>query len=176
MSNLSRIHLSQSEAMAKRLKVNKGFLQPKLQDSYEISEIIGAGNFGEVHLAQHVTSKEVVAVKTAPHAEKEAAILMTLSHPNVLKCVACFKKIGRLGPYMVVELLHSAADLEVRQTIAGIALGVAFLHSRDVVHRDLKPDNIMMSKSRCPKLVDFGQAARLRQSLWPGWRLCLQCS
>ncbi len=144
---------------------------------YEILAPIGAGGMGEVYRARDTRLARDVAIKIVPESfaqrddlrarfEREAKTLSSLSHPHI--CTVF--DIGRqeTTDYIVLELLEGETLTE-RLTKGALPLAEALrigiqiasaldaAHRRGVVHRDLKPGNIMLTKAGA-KLLDFGLA------------------
>lgn len=132
---------------------------------YEILAPIGAGGMGEVYRARDTRLKREVAIKVAVEQfssrfQSEAEAISSLNHPNI--CT-----LYDVGPdYLVMELLDgetlSARLLrgllsrdEVLRYGQQIADAIAAAHERGVVHRDLKPGNIMITRNGI-KVLDFG--------------------
>lgn len=144
---------------------------------YEVLAPVGAGGMGEVYRARDTRLGRDVAVKVLPshltesaqaraRFEREARVVSGLNHPHI--CV--LHDLGREGEidYLVMELVEgeSLADrlsrgplpiAEVLRLGAEIADALDRAHRAGVVHRDLKPGNVMLSKSGA-KLMDFGLA------------------
>src|SRR5207247_4477081 len=140
---------------------------------YEIVAPIGAGGMGEVYRARDTRLDRAVAVKILPaefaqnaqfklRFAREAKTISQLSHPNI----CTLYDVGE--NYIVMELLdgESLADrlakgpLPLREVLkygVQIAEALGKAHREGVVHRDLKPGNIMITKSGA-KLLDFGLA------------------
>jgi serine/threonine-protein kinase len=155
-----------------------------LADRYLVQQRLGEGGMGEVYLAEHVRIKRKVAVKlmrawmandpiAVSRFHREAENASQISHPNVAQ-VYDFGETADGTIYLAMEYvpgeplsdildregrLHTvrAAEL-VRQTAAALVAA----HGMGILHRDLKPDNIMVARTRAGtdvvKLVDFGIA------------------
>ena len=144
---------------------------------YEIVSPLGAGGMGEVYRARDTRLGRDVAVKVLPAAlstnpetrarfEREARSVSSLNHPHI----CTLHDVGREGEtdYLVMELIEgeTLADRlargplplpEVLKLGAQIADALDRAHRAGVVHRDLKPGNVMLTKSGA-KLMDFGLA------------------
>lgn len=129
---------------------------------YEILSSIGSGGMGEVWKARDTRLNRTVAIKhlkseQRARFEQEARAVAALNHPNICQ-------IHDIGPdYLVLEFvegvplrgpLKTSEAMRIALQIAG-ALEVA--HARGILHRDLKPDNILITRSGA-KLLDFGLA------------------
>src|ERR1700674_1653272 len=152
---------------------------------YEILSAIGAGGMGEVYRARDTRLDRIVAIKVLPthladeperreRFEREARVVASLNHPHI--CV--LHDIGHQDgiDFLVMEylegetlsqrLLKGALPLEqVLRYAIEIADALDKAHRKGVTHRDLKPGNIMLTKSGT-KLLDFG-LAKLRQDAAP---------
>jgi len=149
-------------------------------DQIELRGTIGNGAFGEVFLATWcgtpVACKQLNKNRLTQHYlrafKAECELQLSLRHPNIVQLIGGSWDAQQATVHMIMELCERgtltdllADDLEplpwrsTRLPIAvGIARGMAYLHSQapPVVHRDLKPDNILLDKSLVPKIADFG--------------------
>jgi eukaryotic-like serine/threonine-protein kinase len=134
---------------------------------YEILAPLGAGGMGEVYRATDTRLHREVAIKMTHEQfsnrfEREARAIASLNHPNICQLY----DVGL--DYLVMELLEgetlgarlNRGKLPINETLrcgAQIADALAAAHAKGVIHRDLKPGNVMITKS-CVKVVDFGLA------------------
>ena len=150
-----------------------------LDSRYRITEPIGQGGSSQVYLAYDQSLKRDVAIKVLdPHAAadsnlrklfvREAQALAKVSHPNV---VAVYD-VGEVDglPYIVMEHLPGRSlKQKIEQTgplavgeaarfATEIAQGLAFAHSRGIIHADMKPSNVLLDEHGHAKIADFGIA------------------
>ncbi len=140
---------------------------------YRLEQLIGAGGMSEVWRATDFELERVVAVKLlAAEAdpmrfESEALAVAALTHPNICALYDYGGSDGR--PYMVLEHLPGGSledrlargrlpDDETLRIATEVAAGLAHAHSRGVVHRDLKPLNVLFDAEGRAKIADFGIA------------------
>lgn len=147
-------------------------------DQYEKIEKIGEGTYGTVYKAKHKTSKEIVALKRVrlddedegvpSSALREICLLKELKHRNVVRLYDVLHSEHRLT--MVFE--YCDQDLKkyfdsckgnvdaktVQSFMHQLLLGLDFCHANNVLHRDLKPQNLLINKNGELKLADFGLA------------------
>src|SRR6202795_3766284 len=158
---------------------------------YEILSAIGAGGMGEVYRARDTRLDRIVAIKVLPthladrselreRFEREARVVSSLNHPHI--CV--LHDVGQQDgiDFLVMEYLEgetlaarlSRGPLSIEQTLEyaiQIAGALAAAHRRGIAHRDLKPGNIMLTKSGAQtitKLLDFGLAKWRAPGAGPG--------
>lgn len=137
---------------------------------------IGSGAFGDVHEASWQSIP--VAVKTLHlrsmpeniHKEfvNEATIMANCHHPNIVRMYGYCEEAGRIGLVMelmprgsLYDILHSSTSLSWRQRVRialDIALGLRYLHSKNILHRDLKSMNVLVDEHLRAKIADFGQS------------------
>jgi len=130
---------------------------------YELVSPAGAGGMGEVWKARDTRLDRTVAIKFSNAAfsdrfQREARSIAALNHPNI----ATIHDVG--DNYLVMEYVDGEPVRppgDVRKTLdiaVQIADGVAAAHTAGFVHRDLKPDNILLTKAGRVKILDFGIA------------------
>jgi hypothetical protein len=155
---------------------------------YTEVKMLGSGGFGDVVLARHDASGSLVAIKylrrqLLADAEftalfrAEAAVLASLDDPNVVRLYEYVESPS--GAAIVMELVDgvSLRDILAREgkttgeaalvVLQGSLLGLAAAHRRGVVHRDYKPENVLINGAGVSKLTDFGIAARAGDSPIP---------
>jgi serine/threonine protein kinase len=156
--------------------------QSNILDFYTFEKTLGKGQFGLVKLAVHKKTGKKVAIKQVKkknmsHIEvfqqrREIEVLKMCQHPNIITLIDLFENVDY---YFIVLEYMGGSDLfdylsarefnlgenRVREISYQLALGIKYLHSYGIVHRDLKLENVMMSDTTdqsIPKLVDFGLA------------------
>ena len=146
---------------------------------YSVLGKIAKGGMGEVYKGIHQgLGKEVILKKLSPNApagfyerfKREASIMMDISHPNIVHMYDYFHEGG--SPYIIMEyidgyslseLIHRYKQIPVylaAYIILKIAEGLKYAHSEGVIHRDIKPGNVLLSATGAIKLTDFGIAFR----------------
>lgn len=153
---------------------------PQMIGKYKVQGIIAKGGMGVVYKAIHPSLKRYVVIKkmtargNAANAErfkKEAQILLDLQSPYIVHLFDYFTEGGYR--YMVEELVDGVAldKLIQKQTMLPPPIAMLFVqdacyalkyaHSKDIVHRDIKPGNILISRRGEIKLADFGIASEM---------------
>ena len=174
--------------MVSGLGVGKDLVPQTLGD-FEIIRPIGRGAMGVVYLAKQISLKRTVALKVLRYSvsgkqatarfEREAELVATLQHPNIVPIYATGKHDNL--HFLAMQLIDgpslsqwSAAEDADRDPItiakwgAEVARALAHAHQRDVIHRDVKPSNLLQDEDQKIWLTDFGLARRfddLRMSM-----------
>src|SRR5678810_888116 len=153
-------------------------MEPEKVSHYRILEKLGAGGMGVVYLAEDMKLGRKVAIKVLSHEfttnrdrlhrfEQEACAASALNHPNILTIHEVGVDDGR--HYIATEFIDgvtlrrkvAAQPLEIPE-ILDVAVQVASAleeaHTAGIVHRDIKPDNIMVRRNGYVKVLDFGLA------------------
>ncbi len=147
-------------------------------EGYDIIDIVGRGGMGAVYEAYQRSTGRRVAVKmmletlgagerTRRRFEREVELVARLQHPNIVSVLDSGVQRGRY--FYVMEFIEgrtldaayppgAASPRAVLEILARIALAVDYAHQRGVIHRDLKPGNILIDERGEPHLLDFGLA------------------
>lgn len=167
--------------------------QGKVKDIYKIGRTLGTGGFAVVKLGTHRESKEEYAIKimglppggksddpdanTREDIFKEINILANLDHPNVIFLKEFYEEGNKI--YLITELLTGGelldavlekgtySEADARKCFRQLADGLKYLHSKHVVHRDLKLENLLLSKKgdiHSIKVADFGLAKKAAEA------------
>src|SRR6266702_495695 len=145
--------------------------------NYRLNSLIGRGGFGEVYLAEHIHLETLAAIKLldmqlasteAEHFRTEARVIARLIHPNIIRVLDY--GIDDLTPYLVMDFapngtLRQRHPKESRVAIdtvisyvKQIAQALQFAHEKQVIHRDVKPQNMLIGQNDEILLSDFGIA------------------
>lgn len=149
---------------------------------YKVSKVLGKGAFGVVYeciskktgeeLAVKVIRKRHFSEKQISHCLQEADLLSTLHHPNIVKYHGAqvtesfiFLEMELLKGGSLKELIHqgSLPEKNCAKIMKYLFSAVAYLHRQNVLHRDIKPDNIMFGNSKDSsslKITDFGLSTK----------------
>ena len=157
-----------------------GSLSGRQIGSYQILSRLGAGGMGEVYRARDTRLNRQVALKflsaeiadaaSLGRFQREAQTTSSLNHPHILTVFEAGELDGR--HYLATELIDGGtlkdwARVEKRtwrqivELLVGVADGLAAAHAAGILHRDIKPDNILVTKNGYAKLADFGLAKLL---------------
>ena len=146
---------------------------------YVVLDRIGQGGMGQVYKAEHKVMERLVALKTLPAAatksqraiqrfHREVKVAARLSHPNIVTAYDARQDHG--VHFLVMEYVEGAdlADLVEKQGplrvktaldyVIQAARGLQYAHSENVIHRDVKPSNLLLDNNRSIKILDMGLA------------------
>ncbi|MBV9280944.1 MAG: serine/threonine protein kinase, partial [Chloroflexi bacterium] len=166
------------------VRVGEALVQDrKIGGRYQIVRLIGSGGMGRVYEALDTETGQSVAAKVLSVGEEvslemllrfqqEGAVLATLQHPTIVEVLGTFME--RHTSCIVMEFLDGLPLSDVlrggrlslaraRRIAAQVADALAYAHSRAIVHRDVKPHNIMVLAGDRVKVTDFGIARVVRE-------------
>jgi mitogen-activated protein kinase kinase kinase len=155
--------------------------------------LIGQGSFGSVYLALHAVTGELLAVKQvetpSPGSssaqdnrkksmiealKREIGLLRDLQHPNIVQYLGASSSDNHLNIFLeyvpggsVQTMLNSYGALReplIRSFVRQIVTGLAYLHGRDIIHRDIKGANILVDNKGGIKISDFGISKKIEAS------------
>ncbi|CAD8182811.1 unnamed protein product [Paramecium pentaurelia] len=159
---------------------------------YLPQQVLGVGAFSQVQMVQNLQTKQLVAAKFLNKIREgksntermndiinEIQILYRLNHPNIVKIKEIYDKTNQ------IVIIHEYVDgqtlerfinehgtqlhqTEIQSIMRQILLAIVYIHEQGLLHRDIKPDNIMIDKNLNIKLIDFGLATK------QGSPLCVQ--
>jgi serine/threonine-protein kinase len=170
--------------MPDRASTSSKMIGTVLSGRYRLEAKLGSGGMSTVYLARDTTLDRPVAVKVM-HREmseqadqlerfrQEARAVAKLSHPNVVAVIDAGEDGGY--PYIVFEYvegetlkarINRVGALDIQEALAyaiEIARGLTVAHARKMVHRDIKPQNVLIDAEGRAKLTDFGISRQLEQ-------------
>jgi TPR repeat protein len=154
---------------------------------YKLINKIGVGGFSEVWQASDMMAEDaIVAVKIyAPEKgmdehglkqfRREYAVVLNLNHPNLL--TARHFDVWHGCPYLILPFLSEGSlygrlmekgtfsEIETAVVMKHVALGLAYLQEQEIIHQDIKPDNVLIDHKGNYMLTDFGISSRLKSAL-----------
>jgi eukaryotic-like serine/threonine-protein kinase len=153
-----------------------------IAERYELEELVGSGGMSSVFRARDRLLERHVALKilhahyagdqeTIERFRREARAVAQLSHPNIVTVIDRGQADDRqfivfeyIDGQTLKEIVLERGPLPVRDAIElaiGVARGLAFAHANGIVHRDVKPQNVLLNGDGKPKVTDFGIARSL---------------
>mmetsp|Transcript_12521 Transcript_12521/g.43478 ORF Transcript_12521/g.43478 Transcript_12521/m.43478 type:complete len:364 (-) Transcript_12521:105-1196(-) len=163
-------------------KADKVRLSSTDLESFELGPILGTGSFGQVHLATHrkdkvvcaikmLSKSQIVRTKQVSHIRAEKDILMEVNFPFIVALYGTSQDAECL--YFVLQYIRGGEFFtHLRQAgrfsedtsrfyAAQVLLAFEYLHSLDIIYRDLKPENLLLNDEGNLKITDFGFAKRI---------------
>ncbi|KAI8059299.1 kinase-like domain-containing protein [Gongronella butleri] len=160
---------------------------PKSLDQYNVKETLGTGTFGRVFLAKEAAQGRTVAIKVlkkadvvrlrqVEHINNERQVLASLHFPFIVQLFCTFQDTERL--YMIQEFVLGGelfrhlrragrfSNNTAKFYAAEIVLALEYMHSKDIIYRDLKPENLLLDKEGHIKITDFGFAKIVTERTW----------
>ncbi|KAG7236679.1 hypothetical protein INR49_000573 [Caranx melampygus] len=152
-------------------------------NSYHVLELVGEGSFGRVYKGRKRFTGQVVALKFMPKVgrsekelrslKREIEIMRDLQHPNIVQLFDSFETetevvvVTEYAEGQLFQILEDDGNLpesQVRDIACQLVSALYYLHSHRILHRDMKPQNILLGKSGVVKLCDFGFARAMSVS------------
>ncbi len=149
----------------------------KMIDKYKIVSVVGEGGMGKVYKAIHPTLKKHIIIKRlnissaktlSERFKREANVMMGFRHENIVSVHDHFKHgnsyyiameyIDGISLEDLIEKKKKIPPLAAALIFREICKGLQYAHHKGVIHRDIKPDNVLISKNGDVKLFDFGIA------------------
>ena len=151
---------------------------------YRLERLVGTGGMAEVWLAEDTRLGRWVAVKVllpltgddlGTSLADEARVIARLQHPNIVAAYDAGETNGRhfvvleyVNGYTARQLLESQGpfgEAEVVRLGSQLASALQYAHQQDILHSDIKPENILLTETRVAKLADFGTAEAVSRTL-----------
>jgi len=159
------------------------------RDLFEVGDTLGTGTFGRVRLIVYHHNKkvvyfalkilnksEIIRLKQVEHIKAEKRILQSISHPFIVNLYASFqdeRHVYMLMEYVIGGELFSQlrkvgrfSNDTARFYAAEIILAIEYLHSKNIVYRDMKPENLLIDREGHIKITDFGFAKVVEDRTW----------
>mmetsp|Transcript_48532 Transcript_48532/g.128237 ORF Transcript_48532/g.128237 Transcript_48532/m.128237 type:complete len:362 (-) Transcript_48532:46-1131(-) len=158
-------------------------------NDFDLRATVGTGTFGRVRVVKIKGSKdrtpmalkimkksEVIRLKQVEHIKAETGILAQIEHPFIVNLLATFQDDTRL--FLCLEFINGGElfshlrkegrlpDAEAKFYAGEIVLAFAYLHSKNIIYRDLKPENLLIDCDGHIKITDFGFAKVVEDRTW----------
>jgi serine/threonine protein kinase len=162
------------------------FAVPEKVGAYEVLEKLGEGSMGSVYKGRHTSTGELVAIKIlAPEIARSQVLVQRfqqefraahdLCHPNIVRCYEFGLTFA--SSYLVMEFVDGPSlgeriarlgrltEEEAVRVVCQVAEGLHLAHENNIIHRDVKPDNILLTSQGQAKLTDLGLAKNRASAL-----------
>jgi tRNA A-37 threonylcarbamoyl transferase component Bud32 len=153
-------------------------------ENFQYERVIGQGSYAIVRLASDRFTGQQVAIKTyekfklfdaqrRKNVKREIQLLQDLDHPNVIKLyktIDTLTQVHLIQEYIGTGSLHThlkskenkkIAEDECREIFAQVVAGISHLHSKNIVHRDIKLENLLLGPGNIVKIIDFGFSIKI---------------
>ena len=182
---LGSTYIRFGEAQPNMLFFSDDSAVPTQIDSYEIIDMIGGGGIGTVYQVRHLQNKAIFAMKILKPEAVEDRSLVTRFYQEARACSSLdhhgLVKIHDIGffedvPYLVLDyipgeslasLIRKERRIDLLRSLViseQVVDALAYCHSQGIVHRDIKPGNILIGADNQVKLIDMGMAKMMRES------------
>ncbi|KAJ6248613.1 kp78a-related [Anaeramoeba flamelloides] len=145
---------------------------------YIFGKIVGVGSYGKVRVAKHLPTNELVAIKTLEKSKftldrkaknqlfREIQILKKLNHKNIVKLIDMFE--NEKYWFIVTEYINGGdlssmlekkkrlKESDIKKLFVQLVKGIEYCHSKNIIHRDLKLENLLITDEKKLKIIDFG--------------------
>ena len=162
-----------------RPKTSQMTLEGRVLGDYQLLELLGRGGMGEVYRGYHLGLNRSAAIKVirsdrlrdasvGVRFEREVSMMGQLDHPNLVHVfdarkgpgwsLVAMELIDGLDASKLLKRVGRLSSADASEIARQTALGLSYLHSLDIVHRDIKPPNLMITRMGVVKILDLGVA------------------